>query len=162
MISMMFLVLFIIIALLEFASSIMILKSKHILHSIIFLSFIFLLNSIIFAMLNQPLLAVVQLFIMIGGISVFMFVGVATEGRNHALNNLYLFSVLWLILFLLMLLTLYPTSLTLNQTQAQPGLSSELIAYSISTQAYSFYLMFIVVFLVAVGASVILGKLRGV
>ncbi|MGC8649039.1 MAG: NADH-quinone oxidoreductase subunit J [Candidatus Micrarchaeia archaeon] len=130
---MIYLFLFIVALLLEVTSIIMILKSKHMLHSVLFLSFLFVLNSAIFAMLNQPLLALAQLFIMVGGVSVFMFVGVATESKNHTLNNIPLFVVLWLSLALLMLAPLFFTHTAISSTQLATLPSNSIAVQNLGT-----------------------------
>ncbi len=71
------LALFLIVSVIALAFSVLVFVFKDILHAAIALSGVFLMNSLFFIVLSQPLLAVVQLFIMVGGITTFLFVGVA-------------------------------------------------------------------------------------
>lgn len=81
---------FAIIALLEIISAIMMFVFKDILHIVLALSALFTFNSAMFFVLSQPLLALLQIFIMVGGISTYIFVGVASgsyskfRGTNFA------------------------------------------------------------------------------
>ena len=88
-------IMFIVLALAELLSISLIFVFKDILHSVLSLAMAFFINSLIFLMLEQPLLALLQLFVMVGGISTFLFVGVASVSLSrfgHA--NLLLLLVL--------------------------------------------------------------------
>ncbi|MCL4379541.1 MAG: hypothetical protein M1160_01945 [Candidatus Marsarchaeota archaeon] len=63
--------------------SLLIFVLKDVLHVAVSLSAVFFINSLIFLFLNQPLLAAIQLLIMIGGVSVYLFVGVAAASYSH-------------------------------------------------------------------------------
>jgi NADH:ubiquinone oxidoreductase subunit 6 (subunit J) len=70
------------VAVLEIASALLIFAFRNVLNSVLALSATFLFNSILFLALQQTLLALIQLFIMVGGVSTYIFVGVATSGLS--------------------------------------------------------------------------------
>ena len=67
-----------IIAVLELAAIAFIFISKSLLHSVISLTLAFVANSALFLAMQQPFLAIIQLFIFVGGISTYAIVGVAS------------------------------------------------------------------------------------
>ena len=71
------LALFLAVAVLELISIALIVLFKDIMHSSLALASLFFMNLLVFLMLQQPLLAVVQLFVLVGGISTYMIIGVA-------------------------------------------------------------------------------------
>ena len=75
--------LFAAVAALEVISAILIFTFRNVLHSVLALSMTFLFNSILFLALQQTLLALIQLFIMVGGVSTYIFVGVADSGLSR-------------------------------------------------------------------------------
>ena len=74
-----YIALFAIIALLEILSATLVFVFKDMLHVVLSFSALFIINSAIFMVLGQPFLALLQLFIMVGGVSTYLFVGVASE-----------------------------------------------------------------------------------
>lgn len=74
---------FIVVSALEMLSILLIFVFKDILHSVLALSASLFVAALLFALLGQPLLALLQLFIMVGGISTYLFVGVASVSYSH-------------------------------------------------------------------------------
>lgn len=73
---------FILIAIFEILAAALVFKFKDVLHAAIALSMLFFANSVAFLLLNNTILAVIQLFIMIGGISTYIFVGVSSAAYS--------------------------------------------------------------------------------
>ncbi len=78
----------IIIALLELVAIAFIFLSKSLLHSVISLTLAFIANSAIFLAIGQPFIAIIQLFIFVGGISTYALVGVASASFSKFLYSL--------------------------------------------------------------------------
>jgi len=74
---------FAILAVAELASIAAIFASDDIKHSVLALGAAFFVNSLMFVLLEQPELALVQLFILICGISTYIFVGISSEGSQN-------------------------------------------------------------------------------
>lgn len=83
-------------AIVEIVSTVLVFVFKDILHAIVALSDAFLLNAALFLLLKQPILAILQLFIMIGGIATYLFVGVGSEGLSKFkhVNTIQFYAVL--------------------------------------------------------------------
>lgn len=131
---------------------------KDILHAALALAGIFAINSLIFITLNQPLLAVVQLFIMVGGIATFIFVGVATaQYPEFKYTKLAWLGVAWILLFVAMAFPLGTSWYSTGQLMNEFGASD--IASSISTNAGFYYIMLLLMFGVALGGILLLKKI---
>jgi NADH-quinone oxidoreductase subunit J len=150
------LALFLIISVMGLMLSFLVFTLKDILHSALALSAVFFVNSLLFFMLDQPLLAVVQLFIMIGGITTFLFVGVASTAYSRfkytSANGL---AILCVVVFVILVIPLN----YVQMTPTQPGIfSSASIAASLGASYALFYLMLFTMFSVALGAILLLKK----
>lgn len=152
-----YVVLLVILALLEITSALLIFVFKDILHTVLALSALFVFNSAMFLVLNQPFLALLQLFIMVGGVSTYVFVGVASPSFSKFRNtNLGLFAVIYVALFLLLLSRLSQASPILTE---QNALTGPLIAQSLGQNAGMLYLIAIMLFGSGFGSIVLMKKL---
>jgi NADH:ubiquinone oxidoreductase subunit 6 (subunit J) len=145
---------FIIIAIMEISAAYLIFFFKNLMHSAIALSTVFGITSLVFAFLGNPLLAVFQLFIMVGGISVYIFVGVAAPGlaRFRHFNP----KVLLPLSILIFMVLAYPL---LSITFAQP--STNVLQQSDVTQTFTsgvpiFYVIMLLLFAVSLGAIILI------
>ena len=77
----MYLWVFALVAFLELAAAVSVYLLKSVMHATIALAMVFLFNSLMFLVLGQPLLAVIQAFVVIGGIATYLIVGTATAQR---------------------------------------------------------------------------------
>lgn len=75
--------LFIVLSSAALASAAMVFASKEMLHVMVAFAAFSIVISLVLAYLNLPLLALLQLFIMVGGVSTYMFVGVASENLSR-------------------------------------------------------------------------------
>lgn len=149
-------IIFTIAAILALIATAVMFVAKDILHSAAALTIVFFINSVFFLLLGQPLLAVVQLFIMIGGIATFLFVGVASHTySNFRPSNVQRLSIIWVIVFLMLLVPL--NSIRIPQTQANTFDFAN-IAYSLTANPAIFYLMLLTMFGIALGAIMLLRR----
>ena len=107
-------ILFIALALAELLSIALVFVFKDVLHSVLSLAMAFFVNSLMFLALDQPLLALLQLFVMVGGIATFLFVGVASVSisrfeHTNLLLLLILAAVFFMVSFYLAASTPFPT-----------------------------------------------------
>ncbi len=150
------LALFLIISVIGLAVSFFVFTVKDILHAALMLSALFFVNSLYFFMLGQPLLAVVQLFIMIGGITTFLFVGVASAPYSKfKYTSITGLAVLCAIVFIIIILPLNYVQITPLQSNI---FNSGSIGESLGTSLMMFYLMLLTLFGVALGAILLLKK----
>jgi NADH-quinone oxidoreductase subunit J len=152
--------LFIILALLEILSAILMFLFKDILHAVLALSALFVVNSAIFLVVNQPFLALLQLFIMVGGVSTYIFVGVSSGSYSKFRNTNYtVLAIIYVVMFLLF-------SIKLLQMQVQPivteqnALTGSLIMQSLGQNVGLLYLLAILLFGAGFGSIVLMKKLE--
>jgi NADH-quinone oxidoreductase subunit J len=138
----------------EAVSALLIFKFRDMLHVGVALSTIFFLNAIIFLIAQQPLLAVIQLFVMVGGISTYFIIGVASLGvsrfRHVRVLPIVAFAV---VIFALMA---YPLLGRVVLSGAQAGqitdsaISAQLVAY-----IGILYLVAFLLFMTSIGSILI-------
>lgn len=150
------LAIFLILAAIGIGSALACFAMRDMLHIVVALSALFTFNSLVFAMLGQPLLAVVQLFVMVGGISTFLFVGVAsatysnfryTKVARLLLASAAVFAVIGYPLLGLQMYAYQP-----------PVFSQSSIVASIPQSMYLFYVMALVMFGMTLGSIVLLRR----
>jgi NADH-quinone oxidoreductase subunit J len=149
--------LFIIVALLEVFSAILVFIFRNILHVVLALSLLFVFNSVMFLILGQPLLALLQLFIMVGGISTYVFVGVASASYSKfKATNYKVFAIIYLLIFILFSARITQVSAVSLQ---QNAVSGSLIAQSLSSNVGMLYLLAIMLFGTGFGSILLMRKL---
>ncbi len=163
---MIYIVTYIVAALILIASALVFIF-KDVLHIAVALSTVFLINSVLFLILQQPILAVIQLFIMIGGVSTYLFVGVAAASYSNFKYTNYIALVgLSIVIFSAITYGAYSTS-TITQAGTSNSIntfSSNSIAstFNSSYSIISFYIIGIMLFSIAITAILLLNRLRSV
>ncbi len=131
---------------------------KNILYIIISLSILFVFNSILFLLLNQPLLAMIQLLITVGGISTYLFIGVASlEFFNFKFVNFFKFLVFSFLIFIILI---YPLKTIIFKSNGNNILSNQTIANNLSIQLFNFYIIAFVLFGISLASIVLLKQLN--
>ena len=150
-------VIFAILSTLGILFSLLVFEFRDMLHAAVSLALLFLVNSLFFLLLGQPLLAIVQLFIMVGGITTFLFVGVASAqlGKFTRSKRLW-FGILWIIIFAVLLYPLNAMQFYQPQSQASFGIIN--ITNSLENSHIFFYMILALMFAVSLGAIVLLRK----
>lgn len=139
--------------------SILVFALKDVLHAAVALASLFLFNSLFFLLINQPLLAVVQLFIMVGGIATFLFVGVGSAAYSRFLHTRkFVLVVIWAALFAVLASALNGVSFT--STLPQTTFWADSIASSLQSSVALFYIMALAMFGVSLSAIILLKKTK--
>ena len=138
---------------------------KDVLHVAVALTTVFLANSLLFLVLGQPILAIIQLFIMVGGVSTYLFVGVASASYSHfKYINYAALASLALLIFAIM-----AYGAVRSGTVASAGTANATNTYSSNQIASSFssgytiasmYAIAAMLFSLSLGAILLLNKLR--
>ncbi|MCL4372327.1 hypothetical protein M1373_03350 [Candidatus Marsarchaeota archaeon] len=123
---------------------------RQLLHAVLALTIAFVLNSALFLVLQQPLLAIIQLFILVGGISTYALVGVASASfsRFKHTNKLALV-IIFLVLFVALsipLLSLRPASQNSNI------FGPPQITYGLKNYIAQFYIITLMLFGISISA----------
>jgi NADH:ubiquinone oxidoreductase subunit 6 (subunit J) len=149
--------LFIILAMLEILSAILMYVFKDILHTVLALSALFIFNSAMFLILNQPFLALLQLFIMVGGVSTYIFVGVGSGGYSKFKNTNYkILAGVYVAIFLVFSIGLINVNPILSE---QNSLTPSIIAQSLGQNVGLLYLIGLVLFGAGFGSIMLMRKL---
>lgn len=140
----------IILAVLEILSAALIFYFKNILHVGIALSVLFFFNSVIFLIAQQPLLAIIQLFIMIGGISTYFIIGVASlDLSNFKHIRIIPIIVFFVIMFLVISLPLLNVSFS---GSAKGPITTSVLASEFVNYIGVFYLLTLLIFAAGLGS----------
>jgi len=138
--------------------SYMLFMLRDVLHAALALASLFFFNSLFFLLMDQPLLAVIQLFIMVGGIATFLFVGVGSIAYSkfrHARKNVLF--VIWAALFTVLAASLSGVGFI---TEAPATFGAGNISSSLQSSAALFYVMALAMFGISLGAILLLKKTR--
>lgn len=148
-----------IVAILEFAAISFIFISRSILHSVLSLTLAFVANSALFLLMKQPFLAIIQLFVLVGGISTYALVGVASASfSKFPHTNKIAFVAVFIILSLAILYPIFGLKIV-PSTQNQFG--SQQIKYGIENYMGLFYLITAMLFGTAIGSIVLFKSIKG-
>jgi NADH-quinone oxidoreductase subunit J len=153
-------VIFAIVSALGILFSVLVFTFRDILHATVALASLFFANSLLFLLLNEPLLAIIQLFVMVGGISTFLFVGVAAAPYSKFKYTRILFmAALWIVFFAAIAYPLTGMQFSQPQPQNQGAPFGVVgIAASLSSGPVFFYLILLLMFGVALGAVLLLKR----
>ncbi|MEM3019764.1 MAG: hypothetical protein QW194_00360 [Candidatus Micrarchaeaceae archaeon] len=150
---------FFIVAVFEIASVIAVFKLKDILHAAIALASVFFANSIMFLLIDQDLLAILQLFIMIGGVSTYIFVGVASGSFSRFKHTSYI--GLAVISVVLAAVLLYPLVALGSSSTVSNALTGSEISADMSSSIQYLYFVAIFIFAVSIGAVIVMKRIGG-
>ena len=150
---------FFIVAVFEIASVIAVFKLKDILHAAIALASVFFANSIMFLLIGQDLLAILQLFIMIGGVSTYIFVGVASGSFSRFKHTSYI--GLAVISVVLAAVLLYPLVALGSSATVSNALTGSEISADMSSSIQYLYFIAIFIFAVSIGAVIVMKRMGG-
>ena len=147
---------FMVLASADILSLLLIFVFKDILHSVLALSVSFFVNSLIFLLLSQPLLALIQLFIMVGGISTYLFVGVASAPLSHFKHTSH--AVLAIVSVVFFAACFYNAAGMQLPAPQNNALSGEAIATYLASSMGQLYMVALVLFGAALGSIALLKK----
>ncbi|MGI0100767.1 MAG: hypothetical protein ACREBH_03580 [Candidatus Micrarchaeaceae archaeon] len=154
---MVYVVVFALIALLEVLSAVLMFAFKDITHVVLALSLLFVFNSAMFFMLSQPLLALLQLFIMVGGVSTYIFVGVASTGYSKFKATDYrVLAIAYVTIFVLFSAKIAQIGTSAAQDNI---LTAQMIGSSLSSNIGILYLIMIMLFGVGIGSIILVNKI---
>lgn len=135
-------------------SALAIYLSKNIFKSAIALAITFTVVSLALLLLNQPVVAVLQLLIIVGGLSTYLVVAVASESQKYAWpTDLRIFAAISLIIFLTTIYLIYPAASSMSITNQ--NIYSEFLQ-TIQTYSVTIYFAIVLMFAAAIGSMVMI------
>lgn len=150
-------VVLIIIAILEILSAVLIFRFKDMLHVGITLSVLFFFNSIVFLVAQQQLLAVVQLFVMIGGISTYFIIGVASLNLSN-FKHIRIIPIVVFAVVVLLVISLPLFSLSFSGSPNGP-ITMNTLASEFVGNIGLFYILTLLIFAVALGSIAMFNRI---
>ncbi len=133
------------IAVIELIAIVLMFKSKHMLHAMAAFAMFLFGIAFVLAMLDLALLALLQIFIMVGGISTYMFVGVASENLSKFKHTSAIaLAIMAVILFLAISYRFYNVQTT--QINEANTLSNANLAKFVSSDVALFYMIALLLF----------------
>ncbi len=137
-------------------SAIAIVAQKRLVYAVGAITMVFVGSAMIFVLLGQMLIAILQLLVFVGGLSTYLIVAVATEEKNARLVKLPVFGAITILLFIGLSLLLGYVPATSAPT-AVPNFLSD--AASAFTSSYPIlYILVILLFSVAISGVLIIKK----
>lgn len=137
-------------------SMLMIFISRRMLYAMLSFSSLLICIALLLVILGLPLLALLQLFIMVGGVSTYLFVGVSSENLSRFKHTGL--PILLVLSIALVALPLY----RLSGVQLGSGsyvLTSSFIAQSVRADLALFYMIALMLFGVGIGSIIIIKML---
>lgn len=131
------------VAALTLVASLAVFAQKKLVHAVIALATAFLGSSLVFFLIGQTLVALLQLIVFVGGFSTYLIVAVATEEKSAKLMRFPVFIVLSILLFAGLVFTLQPLPQQSNQAgnflgaAAQAFTSGYPVLYIIATLLFA-------------------------
>jgi NADH:ubiquinone oxidoreductase subunit 6 (subunit J) len=147
---------FIILAVITIVSAFAIFISRSILKSALALAFVFIAVSAVLLLLGQAVIATIQLFILVGGLSTYIILAVASETKpNKSKTNMKIFTILFIVIFAVTSYSILPSILSINTAQTNIYAA---ITYAMSQYLLPIYAIILFMFSVAIGSIIIIKR----
>ncbi len=136
------------------ASALAIYLSENVFKSAIALAATFTIVSLALLLLNQPVVAVLQLLIIVGGLSTYLVVAVASESKKYMWpTDLRIFAVTSIMVFVASMYIILPTISSMNISN--PNIYSEFLQ-TLQTYAVTIYFAVVLMFAAAIGSMIVI------
>lgn len=133
-------------------------KAKEMTHAMTAFLVVATAGAAILAVLGLPLLALLQLFIMVGGVSTYLFVGVSSENLSRFKHtSISALAILVVALLAVPVYKIYSLASTANQGNV---LSNSAIKASVAANLPLFYMIAILMFGIGIGSIIMMRTLK--
>jgi len=151
-------IVFFVSAIIAVCAALFIFKAREMAHAMVGFLMLSIAAAMVLALLNLPLLALLQLFIMVGGVSTYLFVGVSSENlskfKHTSFPILVALSVALATVPIYKVISLYSLELQVNT------LTPSLISASIGNSLPLFYMLALLLFGVGIGSILMMKSFR--
>ena len=147
---------FIALAALAVIAAISIFLQKRLIHAVLSLAFAFVSSSLIFFLLGQTLIAILQMLVFVGGLSTYLIVAVATEEKGPNL-----ISIKWLLALSIVLSIGLGASMLVHvpsQNVSSPAVFLGAASHAFSNSYAMLYMILVLLFSVSISGVLILRK----
>lgn len=145
-------------AVVAIGAAIFMFKAREMSHAMLGFLFITVSAAALLAVLGLPLLALLQLFIMVGGVSTYLFVGVSSENLSRFRHTSL--PVLVVAAIALAAVPIYRISLLQGLGGESNHLTSGLISAAIGSNMALFYMLAVLLFGIGVGSIIMMKSLK--
>ncbi len=138
--------------------ALMIFKSKNLINAILSLTGVFFMSSMILFFLGQALVALLQLIILVGGLSTYLIVAVASEPSKDKKVHVWAFTLVFAVLFVI----LVPLAISIGNGYYLSAGSGNFVlaaANDFSTYPYLFFVIALLVAASAIGSVAVIRKI---
>jgi NADH:ubiquinone oxidoreductase subunit 6 (subunit J) len=151
-------IVFFVSAALAVCSAFFIFKAREMAHAMVGFLGLSIAAAFVLALLNLPLLALLQLFIMVGGVSTYLFVGVSSENlsrfKHTSFPVLVALSVALAVVPIYKILSAYTLELQVNT------LTPSVISSSLSSNLPLFYMLALLLFGIGISSILMMRSFR--
>jgi NADH-quinone oxidoreductase subunit J len=146
-------------AVVAIGASLFMFKAREMTHAMLAFLFVTISAAALLVVLDLPLLALLQLFIMVGGVSTYLFVGVSSENLSRFRHSSL--SVLVVLAIALAVVPVYKIASGVQSLGAQSNsLSTAFITSAVGANLALFYMLAILLFGVGIGSIMMMKGLR--
>lgn len=146
-------------AIISVCAAFLIFRAREMTHAMVGFLIVSISTGAVLAILGLPLLALMQLFIMVGGVSTYLFVGVSSENLSRFRHTS--FPILVVLAIALAAVPIYKVLTIGIAGGPQNSLSGTSLAYGISGNIVLFYMLAIMLFGIGIGSIVMMRKSKG-
>jgi NADH:ubiquinone oxidoreductase subunit 6 (subunit J) len=151
-------IVFFISAVAAFVAAVVMFKAREMSHAMVGFLFITLSAAAVLAVLGLPLLALLQLFIMVGGVSTYLFVGVSAENLSRFRHTSL--PVLVVGAIALAAIPIYRISFLQGLGGESNSLTGSLLTASVGSNMALFYMLAVLLFGIGIGSIIMMKSLR--
>ena len=143
-----------IVAALALTGGLSVFLSRRLLHAVLALTFVFIGSAIVFAFLGEVFIALIQLFVFVGGLSTYLIVAVASETSHDGFSKARFLSALVIIAVGIALILAWTGTGIFPQGSSFPPIA----ASAISEYYVAFFMMLLLLFSAVIGSVLIMRR----
>jgi NADH:ubiquinone oxidoreductase subunit 6 (subunit J) len=151
-------IVFAVASIVAFGAALFMFKAREMAHAMLGFLLITIAAAGLLVVLDLPLLALLQLFIMVGGVSTYLFVGVSSENLSRFRHTSL--PVLVVLAIALAAVPIYRISMLQNLGGQSNALNASVISAAVSSNITLFYMLAILLFGIGVGSIIMMKSLK--
>lgn len=151
-------IVFVVSGLVAFGAALFMFKAREMSHAMIGFLLVTIAAAGLLVVLDLPLLALLQLFIMVGGVSTYLFVGVSSENLSKFRHTSL--PVLVVLAIVVAAVPIYKISMIRGIGGQSNVINSGLLSSAISGNLVLFYMLAILLFGIGIGSIVVVKNLK--
>ncbi len=151
-------IVFITSAVVAFGAALFMFRAREMAHAMVGFLLVTVAAAALLVVLNLPLLALLQLFIMVGGVSTYLFVGVSSENLSRFKHTSL--PILVVLAIVLAAVPIYKLSLVQSAAGLSNAISTAVIQSAVSSNLTLFYMLAVLLFGIGIGSIVMMKSLK--